>query len=227
MKIIKLSLILFIILFWTGESRTEGFPVKDLPASGKSLSHFLPRGWAVDNQAGGDLNGDGISDIAAILFRGKPGSTLREAADEEPRALIVLLGHDKGQFTLAGTNDRFLLHRGCGGVKEGVGIWIKKGVIVVDQWSGSREFSIETWRFRYDPGKSRFVLIGKDIEDSDAFAGGKIESFNYLTGFKTIKTYRYDETRERKITISTKKGKGAKATPFLEDVESGISMDQP
>lgn len=203
----------------TVEPRTEGLPVKGLPARGKSLTQFLPGGWTVDNQASGDLNGDGIPDIAAILFRGKPGTTPREAADDEPRALIVLLGRDNGEFTLAGTNSGLLQDRGYGGAKEMVGIGIKKGIIVVREWSGSREFSVKTWRFRYDSGNRRFVLIGKDIENVDGCVGGKAESFNYLTGSKITETFRYNEMCEHKVTASTKKGKGTRATVFLEDAE--------
>ncbi len=220
MKFIKLSLILFIILLWTVESRAEGLPVKDIPAAGKSLNAFLPRGWTVEDHASGDLNGDGVSDISAILIQGKAGGSIREA-DDNPRALIVLLGHDKGEFTLAGTNDRLLQCRGCCGVKEGVGISIRKGVIIVRQMTGSREFSDETWRFRYEPQKQRFVLIGRDIESGDGMLGtGTIVSFNYLTGRKITKNYRYDKKGENKMVTATKQENGPRKTPFMEDVKA-------
>ena len=220
MNFIKFSLILFIILLWTVESRAEGLPVKDIPATGKSLNAFLSKGWTVEDQASGDLNGDGVSDISAILIQGKAGGTIREA-DDDPRALIVLLGHDKGAFTLAGTNDRLLQCRGCGGVKEGVGISIRKGVIIVRQMTGSREFSDETWRFRYDPRKQRFVLIGRDTESGDGMLGtGTIVSFNYLTGRKITKNYRYDKKSENKTVTSTKQENGPRKTPFMEDVKA-------
>ena len=220
MKFIKLSLILFIIMLWTIESRAEGLPVKDLPASGKSLNAFLSRGWTVEDQASGDLNGDGVSDISAILVQGKAGISFREA-DDDPRALIVLLGHDKGEFTLAGTNDRLLQCRGCGGVKEGVGISIRKEVIIVQQMTGSRDFSDETWRFRYDPQKQRFVIIGRDMESGDGMLGtGTIVSFNYLTGRKITKNYRYDKKGDNKIVTSTKNENGPRKTPFMEDVKA-------
>lgn len=220
MKFTKLSMILLIILFWTVESRAEGLPVKDMPTSGKSLNAFLPKGWAVEDQAGGDLNGDGVSDISAILMKGKAGSSIREA-DDDPRALIVLLGHGKGEFTPAGTNDRLLQCRGCGGVKEGVGISIRKGVIIVRQMTGSREFSDETWRFRHDPQKKRFVLIGRDMESGDGMLGtGTMVSFNYLTGRKITRSYRYDTKGENKIAASAKQENVPRKTPFMEDVKS-------
>jgi hypothetical protein len=217
MKIMRLSLLLLILVGWAAQARTEGLPVKDLPPEGKSLVDFLPKGWTVEDQVNGDLNGDGVSYIAAILVQGEPDS----AEDEPQRALIVLLGRDKEKFVLAGTNNKLLECKGCCGIKEGVGISIKKGVIVVEQMSGSREFSNETWRFRYDPQTQRFVLIGRDLETGDGMRGtGTIESFNFLTGSKITETYRYDKNGERKIATSTKTEKATQKTPFIEDVES-------
>ena len=101
-----------------------------------------------------------------------------------------------------------------------MGISIKKGVIVVEQMSGSREFANETWRFRYDPQTQRFVMIGKDLETGDGMRGtGTIVSSNYLTGRKITETYRYDKSGEHKIAISKKKAEGPRKTPFMEDVE--------
>jgi hypothetical protein len=217
MKLMRLSLLLIVLLGWAGQAGADGFPVKDLPPAGKSLADFVHKGWAVEDQANGDLNGDGVSDLAAILVQVKRDSE----EDELQRALIVVLGRDKEKFIPAGTNDKFLQCKGCCGVKEGVGISIKKGVIVVEQMSGSREFANETWRFRYHPETQRFVMIGKDIETGDGMRGtGTIASFNYLTGRKITETYRYDKSGERKITASTKKEDASRKTPFIEDVES-------
>jgi hypothetical protein len=86
--------------------------------------------------------------------------------------------------------------------------------------SGSREFAIETWRFRYDPRSQRFVTIGRDLETGDGMRGtGKIESFNYLTGQKMTENYRYDESGEHKIATSIKKETGRRETSFIEDVK--------
>ncbi|MGA2403976.1 MAG: FG-GAP repeat protein, partial [Syntrophobacteraceae bacterium] len=185
----------------------------------KSLVDFLPEGWSIQEQVSGDLNGDGVPDIAAILIHGNPGSDPSEAEDDLERALIILLGRGNGKFIPAGTNDKIIHCEGCGGVHEMVGISIEKGVIVVTQWSGSREFAIETWRFRYDPKTQRFVLIGSDVESGDGMRGtGTVTSFNYLTGLKITETYRHDKN-ERKITTSTKREKGPRKTPFIEDVK--------
>ncbi len=217
MGIMGLSLFLLIFLGRAAQACNEGSPVLNFPAVGKSPVDFLPGEWSVEDQVEGDLNGDGISDIVAILIQGKPGSD--QGDDERERALLVLLGRDKEKFMLAGKNDKILHCKGCGGIKEGVHAEIKKGIIVVNQMRGSREFTNETLRFRYDPKTRRFVMIGRDFETGDSMRGtGTIVSTNYLTGLKITETYRYDEKGENKIATSTKKGKGPQKAPFLEDV---------
>ena len=213
MQIVSFLLFFLVFLGFAAQAQAEGFSVKDLPTEGKSLADFVPKGWTVEDQAKGDLDGDGVSDIAAILVQS--GSE-----DEMERALVVLLGRGGDRSIRAGASDKLLQCKGCGGIKEGEAISVKKGVLVIDQWTGSREFSKTTWRFRYDPQTQRFVLIGKDIDSADAMRGtGKIESFNYLTGQKIIEIYHYDEKGERKIATSTKKEKVAGKTSFIEDVE--------
>jgi hypothetical protein len=143
--------------------------------------------------------------------------------------LILLVGgaeparaEGKEKLMLAGSNERLLQCTTCGGFKGGVTIELKKDVIIVGQMTGSRGFTDETWRFRHDPQTRRFVLIGRDIETGDSVLGTrKIESFNTLTGFKIVETYRYDRKGDRKITISSKKEQGPRNTPFFDEVEAG------
>lgn len=215
------SLVLLFLPGLSAQAHAEGFPVKDLPREAKALADFVPKGWSVAEQVTGDLNNDGIADIAAILVQGSPDKTPLEDEDESSRAVIVLLGRPDGKHALAGTNDKLLQCRGCLGIKESVGISIKKGVVVLDQYGGSREYTVEVWRFRYDPQSQRFVLIGRDIENADGALGtGTTESFNYLTGQKITEKYRYDKKGERKIALSSKKEETPRKTPFMEDAES-------
>jgi hypothetical protein len=217
-KTLIFPLLLTILFVWCVQAHPEGFPLKNHPAEGKSLAVFLPKGWTVEDQASGDLNGDGVPDMAVVLVQGGDQSQME---DEPQRALIVLLSHGKENFTLAGINDKFFQCKGCGGIKEGVVISIKKGVIVAEQMSGSREFANETWRFRYDPKARRFVIIGRDLETGDGMRGtGTIESNNYLTGLKITENYRYDKNGEHKIALSTKKEKVPRQTLFMEDVKA-------
>jgi hypothetical protein len=227
MRILQSLLIGMIVLFphLVDEAKAgEGdgrLPVHRLAHAGKALHDFLPAGWIVEEQAAGDLNGDGASDLAAILVQSKPEFDKDGIVSDRQRGLIVLLAGRKG-FTLAGVNDELLQCTTCGGVKEGVSINIRKGVIILSQLSGSREFTDETWRFRYEPGSRRFILIGRDTEYGDSILGtGTTKSINCLTGRTVSEMYRYDAEGSRRISLSKKTGSVPRNTPFLEDVTLG------
>ncbi|MDD5037079.1 MAG: hypothetical protein PHE55_20320 [Methylococcaceae bacterium] len=219
LRVFNLLILLGLGMGVTAQAQEVGFPVQHLPREGNSVRDFIPGGWAIEQQVSGDLNGDDISDIAVILVQDKPDSDEGGVENERLRAMIILLGIGKNKLTLAGTNDNLLQCKACGGVKEGVDIEIKKEVVILSQMSGSREYTDETWRFRYQPRARRFILIGMDIENADSILGkGKIESFNYLAGMKVIEIYRYREASDRTVTVSRKKRKCPRKTPFLEDV---------
>jgi hypothetical protein len=212
-----LALVLLTATLGHASAQEAAFDSGRLPREGRALDDFIPRGWAAADKAEGDLNADGIADIAAILVPVSAGSPLEEGS----RILVVLLGGADGKFRFAGSNDELLVCVHCGGVKESAGVDTKKGVLIVSQMTGSREYTDQTWRFRYDPKLSRFVLIGKDRTDGDAIlgAGDKVSS-NFLTGLKISESYRYDEKRGREIAHSAKKEKIPKQMPLLEDVKT-------
>jgi hypothetical protein len=109
-----------------------------------------------------------------------------------------------------------------GGLPSFSGWKLRNGVITLSQLSGSREYTDETWRFRYAPESRRFILIGRDTENSDSMLGtAKMVSINCLTGSTVSETYRHDAEGTRRITLSKKKGRVPRNTPFIEDVTPG------
>jgi len=194
-------------------SADAAFDPNKLPREGGALADFTPPGWAVADKADGDLNGDRLADVAAILVRASAGS---DPVEESQRVLLVLVSAANGKFLLGGSDQGLLDCVHCGGIKESAGIEIKKGVLIVNQMTGSREFTDQTWRFRYDPKTRRFALIGKDVTNGDSAVGtGDKKSFNFLTGVKISARYRYDQQRDREVTVSSKKEKIPKQTRFL------------
>lgn len=218
-RTLRLPLPLFLLMLSLSSvvpAREKAFDPSKLPREGRSLADFTTPGWSVEEKADGDLNADGIADIAAILVQSSSG----RKAEEGQRVLLVLTGGAHGKFSLGGSNGKLLVCALCGGIKESAGVAIKKGVLIVSQLSGSREFTDQIWRFRYDRKTRRFVLIGKDVTHGDgALGSGDKESFNFLTALKISESYRYDQKRDREITLSSKKEKIPKRTPFLEDVK--------
>lgn len=206
------TLLLTVVLHSNCQAQQSTFFGKKLPATAPALRDFVPPGWAVENQVSGDLNGDGLADIAAVLVEGKG------ATDDRQRGLIVLQASAAKGYSVLGSNGKLLQCQGCGGVKDGVNVTVKNGVLVVSQYSGSREYSVYTWRFRLDAASQRLQMIGIDEEEADGMVGkGSTVSTNLLTGQQISETYQYDEKRDRKVILSSKKSKVAKSMTLLED----------
>ncbi|MEC4748215.1 hypothetical protein [Methylomicrobium sp. Wu6] len=219
-RTMRLQLPLFLLTLMLGSAaRAQEIDIDSgkLPREGRSLDDFTPRGWTAEMKANGDLNADGIADIAAILIQ-TPAKPDKDNLEESQRLLLVLISGPNGKLLPGGRNGELLGCVHCGGVKESAGVEIKKGVLIVSQLTGSREFTDQTWRYRYNAKIRRFVLIGRDVTNGDGAVGtGVKESYNFLTGIKISKHYRYDHKRDREVTISSKKEKISKQARFLED----------
>jgi hypothetical protein len=145
---------------------------------------FAPRGWKIEQQINGHLNGDKVWDAALVLVE-NPAAKKPDAPRN--RVLVVLLREGKG-WRRAGFNNSLLLGTRDGGafygvVETPVGVTIEKGVLLVGQESGSREMLNTTHKFRFDARLNRFVLIGSDIIEHDRLTGSvENTSTNYLTG---------------------------------------------
>jgi hypothetical protein len=190
-----------------------------IPAQADRPAQFAPSGWKIEEQVTGDLNGDSLPDYALKLVEDRAEKNSEGDPTERGRALVIVLASKEGKLKRAGIADKLLQCTRCGGAFYGVvespaNVGIDKGVIVVEQDHGSRDVTDTTYRFRFDPGNQRFVLIGFDLSDVDrATASGVSESTNYLTGIRI--TTRGKGNRDTKTrTVIPKK------TIYVEDVSA-------
>ena len=159
-----------------------------IPAQADAPHQFAPKGWKIEEQVTGDLNGDALPDYALKLVEAKPEKDADGDPTERGRALVIALATKDGPLNRAGVTDNLLQCTRCGGAFYGVvetpaEVTIEKGVIVVQQDHGSREVTNTTYRFRYEPSTGKFLLIGFDLSNADrATAQVTSESINYLTG---------------------------------------------
>ena len=184
-----------------------------IPAQGKDVGDFVPKGWKIEEQLKSDFDADGRPDYLIKLIEDKPARDKDDNPIDRARALVIAMQDNSGNYTRAAVADRLLQCTGCGGAFYGVveapaNVEVdSKGVIVVSQDHGSREVSNTTYRFRYDAASRRFVLIGFDyVENDRATAKVKSDSTNYLTGVR--------KTNKRTSTVP-------KTKIFLDDVDYG------
>lgn len=149
-------------------------------------------GWTVVRKASGDLNGDGVADLAVTLQKPAPG----QGEDGRYKALLAVFLSGQGGKLRLHTRAGKAVCVGCGGPKapfdEALGdLSISaKGVLVVTYEGGSREAWTSTYKWRHDAKTDRFLLIGETHQTFDTLAeDGKLEpgqvseeDINYLSG---------------------------------------------
>jgi hypothetical protein len=220
MKRIVLGLLLSMPLV-AGAQEVKPLDLAQVPREGKAPKDFVPSGWSIEQTIRGDLDKNGSEDVVLQLIEQGPKD--KDGAEpDRARALLALLT-EGGKLRRAGASNRILYCSTCAGTmsgEEGGQVKLQKGVIVVDQVSGSRDTTHTTLRFRYEPKDKRFVFIGEDIDMRDRLTG-KTEkvSTNLLTGLKISETLEYDEQKEDDVVVSSKKEKVPVKRVYLEDVD--------
>lgn len=201
-----------------------------VPAEGASARAFVPRGWTLESEVSGDLNGDGLPDAALRLVEDRPRENAEGVPNERARALVIIFARPEGGFRRAAVAARLLSCTTCAGVLgdpdgRNITLEIKKGVLNVSQLSGSREMTELTQRFRYDAASRRFLLIGEDVTTTDRLNGNSTrESSNYLTGVKLTQTYRSRKPDADPVLVSTRTSRLVVRRRFIEEIDYNESL---
>jgi hypothetical protein len=211
-----------------GDDSPRYLDAKLVPAEGRAVADFVPRGWKLEGEEGeltGDLNKDGVPDKVLRLVEDMPVERPDGVYNTRYRALVVLLAQPGGGLARAAVATRLLgctLCAGALGDPEGMNVTveIKNGVLNVQQLSGSREATDLTQRFRYDAGARRFALIGQDVETYDRLEGGSESvSTNYLTGLRVSKRSKIKKRGRDPVVVSDKTTHVKPARLSIEDVD--------
>jgi hypothetical protein len=201
----KSFLILFFVLIST----------LPLNAQKKDFRLFIPNNYDTlyEGVARGDLNKDGIEDLAMVIYSKWEDDSdwIKKSEDNLPkRLLIILFGTNEGYIKIAESANAVLC-KACGGVfgDPFAAISINKNVLQIDHYGGSNWRWEITHKFRYQT--KEFFLIGKttnsylSVEQCDKLhemAGTKFEDVNFLTG-----QYERKEISEDCKLLENKKGK--------------------
>ena len=193
-----------------------------VPQQGKTPQDFVPSGWKIEDTVRGDLDKNGSEDVVLQLVEAGPDSNAEGEVLEHARALLVLLT-EGATLRRAGASNQVLYCTTCAGTLSTPGavgqVKLQKGVLLIEQSSGSREMTHSLLRFRFEPKDKRFLLIGEDIERTDRAVGSTDKvSTNLLTGQRLSEKLQFDEKQNKNVTLSTKKEKVPVKKVFLEDV---------
>lgn len=147
-----------------------------IPLEASRPEDFVPASWAINSQAEGDLNGDGLKDYALDVTPKEPPELM--AYD----AVVVLFAEKGGKLRRFAVNDQ-LSDNGFGAKQE---VSFDKEVLVANTNYGNNDATDVTFRFRYDKVTGKLVLIGYQIENYSrpGLHDGYVTSENYLTGVR-------------------------------------------
>lgn len=165
----------FILLFSTSLLHAQKFTYPNIKPSAKTLQDFISDDWIIKDSAHGDLNGDKLPDIAAIIeykntikeFR--PNGDLNEGA---PRVLIIFLKNKIGSYNLFLQNNTFITRYGEGGMSNDAygEITIGKGILEIIV-----QFTRGHCSYKFRMQNNELALIGAT---NNGVSGGKFYGLN-------------------------------------------------
>ncbi len=204
-----------------------------LPAAAATAQGFVPKGWRVETQAAGDLDGDSRADLALVLRAENPANVIGETMcaerfDTNPRILALLLAKPEGGYRLAVENHALIPRREnpceVDPFSDSGQIAIERGTLRIDlermMSAGGWDAGSATFKWRWRDNSLR--LIGFDYSNVKRNTGAlTLISVNYLTGRAKISTGNIGTDRE-KVRWRTLRNKRA---PTLGEIGDGLMFD--
>ncbi|MCU6707326.1 hypothetical protein M6D81_01275 [Paenibacillus sp. J5C_2022] len=177
--------------------------VEEESAQNKDILSLIPDGWVLMDsfdedlvKAEGDLNKDGIDDVAIVI------EEVIESNAAPNRALLIAFKNNEGNLALSIIAENVILKENEGGVwgDPFESISIDRGSIIVSDYGGSNWRWYNRYRFRYQDqdwymiGATRGSYFSGDasIDQADE------EDFNLLTGDYIVK--KRNEEGEMEVT---------------------------
>jgi hypothetical protein len=210
-----------------------------LAAHADGAPGFVPAGWTLEQSQTGDLDGDGLPDLALAFHQADPRNIIKnegglcgDTIDTNPRILAVALALPGGGYRLAVQNHSLVPRYdsacaddwfGSGGTVGG-GMSIVRGTLHVDlghfMSAGGWSMGTSSFTFRWQQGALR--LIGFDYTNAQRNTGEMDTlSINYLTRRVKIAHGRTDSDKE-KVSWSTV---AAHAPLTIDAVGDGMEFD--
>jgi hypothetical protein len=205
----------------------------ELPGAAAAAQGFVPKGWRIEAQAQGDLDGDSRSDIALVLRADDPANVLpdtfcAERFDTNPRILAVLLARPVGGYGLAVENHELIPRREnpceVDPFYDPGQIAVERGILRLNlermMSAGGWDAGSATFRWRWRDGALR--LIGFDYSNVKRNTGAlTLVSINYLSGRVKISTGNIGTDREKVRWTSLHN----RRSPTIDEIGDGLMFD--
>jgi hypothetical protein len=186
-----------------------------LPRQASSAEGFVLRGWVLEARASGDLNRDGVPDLALVLRQSDPKNIVENPGlgenpfDTNPRILAVAFRNGPaGNFALQLENHTLIPRRTDPVMADPFedGLTVDRGSLRVNLtfWlsAGGWDMSGMSHTLQYRNG--RFELIGYDRSTTNRSSLDTTDvSVNYLTGKMKISTGNSNSDKPAKATWKT------------------------
>jgi hypothetical protein len=160
---------------------------------GKVLSEkqLVPRGFLKNGEARGDLDGDGLEDIALIIHRDHHKLVRAPGEGALVQIILIFTAREPGKYEawLANQYADWLLDNSDEDNEAGP-FQIKKGVLTLGWGSPeSGSYTGQNCTIKWRNGPAGFQLIGLTLADFDKrCACGSSTDTNYLTGLQIYET---------------------------------------
>ncbi len=196
---------------------------------------FVPKGWVLETQASGDLNQDGVADLALVVRQNDPKNIVENPGlganplDTNPRILAVAFRNGAGGDYVLGAENHTLIPRHTDPVMDDPfgdkGLTIERGNLRVNLslWlsAGGWDMSGITYTLRHRNG--RLELIGYDRSTTNRSSLDTTDvSVNYLTGKMKITTGNSNSDKPGKVTWKTLP---RRSPPSIADIGDGLEFD--
>lgn len=179
------------------DNEKSDFNGNDNNSKVKDVTSLIPSGWHILEdrfegkpvKAKGDLNKDGVEDVAIVIE--KTQETEGEKAQESeffgaPRSLLIAFGNEDNTFSLSIIADDVVLPEEAGGVWGDPfdSLTIDRGSVVLSDYGGSNWRWYNKYRFRFQDND--WFLIGATMgwyfTGTSTSENGDEDDYNLLTG---------------------------------------------
>lgn len=183
-----------------------------------NINSFILKGWHIVEKvkgepakAEGDLNNDGIKDVALVIE-----ATSKVNEEAPPRSLMILFGNKEKSYSLAAIGKNAVLLSNDGGVWgdpfESIKIDRKSLLISFYGGSNDRWFNSYRFKFRYNGFYLIGVTLGSYKTATTTKENANIEDYNLIIG-----DYVFTKANYKGKLVTTKGNRGKKKLVNLKE----------